>query len=50
MKPQGSLGTLEEIAVKLAGIGGYPVKRVSNRCHIVAAADNGIVAQELHHV
>ena len=45
MKPQGSLGTLEEIAVKLAGIGGYPVKRVPNRCHIVAAADNGIVAQ-----
>ena len=45
MKPQGSLGTLEDIAVKLAGINGYPVKRVPNRCHIVAAADNGIVAQ-----
>ena len=45
MKPQGSLGTLEDIAVKLAGISGYPVKRMPNRCHIVAAADNGIVAQ-----
>ena len=45
MKPQGSLGTLEDIAIKLAGIGGYPVKKPVKRCHIVASADNGIVEE-----
>ncbi|STO31094.1 Nicotinate-nucleotide--dimethylbenzimidazole phosphoribosyltransferase [Fusobacterium necrogenes] len=45
MKPQGSLGALEKIAVKMAGIYGYPLERVEKRCHIVASADNGIVAE-----
>lgn len=45
MKPQGSLGTLEDIAIKLAGIGGYPVKKPVKRCHIVASADNGIIEE-----
>lgn len=45
MKPQGSLGTLEDIDIKLAGIVGFPIKRLTKKCHIVAAADNGIVAE-----
>lgn len=45
MKPNGSLGTLEDIAIKLAGISGFPVKRINKRCHIVASADNGIIEE-----
>ncbi|BBA50630.1 nicotinate-nucleotide--dimethylbenzimidazole phosphoribosyltransferase [uncultured Fusobacterium sp.] len=45
MKPNGSLGTLEDIAVKLAGISGFPVKKINKRCHIVASADNGVIEE-----
>ncbi|WP_270851932.1 nicotinate-nucleotide--dimethylbenzimidazole phosphoribosyltransferase [Fusobacterium varium] len=45
MKPNGSLGTLEDIAVKLAGINGFPVKKINKRCHIVASADNGVIEE-----
>ncbi|EHO80276.1 nicotinate-nucleotide--dimethylbenzimidazole phosphoribosyltransferase [Fusobacterium ulcerans] len=45
MKPNGSLGTLEDIAIKLAGISGFPVKKINKRCHIVASADNGIIEE-----
>lgn len=45
MKPNGSLGTLEDIAIKLAGISGFPVKKINKRCHIVASADNGVIEE-----
>lgn len=45
MKPQGSLGVIEKIAVKMAGIYGYPVKQVDKKCHIVASADNGVLEE-----
>jgi len=41
-KPPGSLGKLEEMAVKLAGIRGDIVTALSRRCVLIAAADNGI--------
>lgn len=43
MKPKDSLGVLEKIAKKMAGIYGYPVKEVEKKCHIVASADNGVI-------
>lgn len=45
MKPQGSLGVIEKIALKMAGIYGYPVKNVDKKCHIVASADNGVIEE-----
>ncbi len=45
MKPQGSLGVIEKIAVKMAGIYGYPIKQVDKKCHIVASADNGVLEE-----
>lgn len=45
MKPQGSLGVLEKIAEKMAGIYGYPIEKIRKRCHIVASADNGIIEE-----
>lgn len=45
MKPQGSLGVLEKIVVKMAGIYGYPIKQVDKKCHIVASADNGVLEE-----
>ena len=43
MKPKDSLGVLEEICKKVAGIYGYPLKKLEKRCHIVVAADNGVI-------
>ncbi|MDO4690221.1 MAG: nicotinate-nucleotide--dimethylbenzimidazole phosphoribosyltransferase [Fusobacterium sp.] len=45
MKPEKSLGILEELCKKIAGIYGYPIKELPNKCHIVAAADNGIIEE-----
>ncbi|MGD8399745.1 MAG: nicotinate-nucleotide--dimethylbenzimidazole phosphoribosyltransferase [Bacillota bacterium] len=42
IKPLGSLGRLEEIAVQLAGISGRVIKEYSKRCVIVMCADNGV--------
>jgi len=42
LKPLGSLGDLEEIAIKMAGITGKVFNDVEKRCVIVMAADNGI--------
>ncbi|MCL1794861.1 MAG: nicotinate-nucleotide--dimethylbenzimidazole phosphoribosyltransferase [Oscillospiraceae bacterium] len=44
-KPPGSLGKLEDIAVKLAGIGGETVYDPSKRCVIVMCSDNGVVEE-----
>lgn len=42
IKPLGSLGKLETIAIKMAGITGKTNNRVEKRCSIVMVADNGI--------
>jgi len=44
-KPPGSLGKLEDIAVRLAGISGDLVYDVSKRCVIVMSSDNGVVEE-----
>lgn len=45
MKPIGSLGVLEDIGIKLAGIYGFPIKKIEKKIHILISSDNGI-AQE----
>lgn len=42
IKPEGSLGRLEEIAEKLAGITGNVFPKVDNRAVIVMAGDHGV--------
>ncbi|MBT4515087.1 MAG: nicotinate-nucleotide--dimethylbenzimidazole phosphoribosyltransferase [Chloroflexi bacterium] len=44
-KPPGSLGRLEEISVKLAGIFGSSRPAVAGRSLVIAAGDHGVVAQ-----
>ncbi|RJX22162.1 MAG: nicotinate-nucleotide--dimethylbenzimidazole phosphoribosyltransferase [Ammonifex sp.] len=45
LKPPGSLGRLEEIAVKLAGITGKPFPVIKKKSVIVMAGDHGVVAE-----
>lgn len=45
MKPPKSLGVLEDLCKKMAGIYGYPLKKLPKKCHIVAAADNGVLEE-----
>lgn len=44
-KPPGSLGVLEEIALKLAGITGNPMPTIGDRAVIVMAGDHGVVQE-----
>lgn len=44
-KPQGSLGVLEELAVRLAGITGQALPEVKNKVVIVMAADHGVTEE-----
>ncbi len=44
-KPPGSLGRLEEVSVRMAGIFGTELPRIRGKAVIVAAADHGVVAQ-----
>lgn len=44
-KPQGSLGMLEAIVVKLAGITGNPLPTVPRKTVIVMAGDHGVTAE-----
>ena len=44
-KPPGSLGELESIAVKLAGINGQMIYDTARRCVIIMASDNGVVEE-----
>ena len=44
-KPLGSLGQLEEIAIKLAGVTGNIKNKIDKKCIIVMSADNGIVEE-----
>ncbi len=45
IKPPGSLGVLEEMAVRLAGITGNPLPDVQEKVIIVMAGDHGVVAE-----
>lgn len=45
LKPLGSLGKLERIAVRLAGITGKVHNSAEKRCSIVMVADNGIIEE-----
>ena len=45
MKPKDSLGVLEDICKKIAGIYSYPLKRLEKKCHIVVAGDNGVIEE-----
>lgn len=44
-KPIGSLGQLEEIAIKMAGITGNPYSKIDKKNIVVMCADNGIVEE-----
>ncbi len=44
-KPIGSLGKLEEIVIKMAGITGKPHNKIEKKNIVVMCADNGIVAE-----
>jgi len=44
-KPQGSLGRLEELAVRLAGIQGKPIPEIKHKAIITMAGDHGVVAE-----
>jgi nicotinate-nucleotide--dimethylbenzimidazole phosphoribosyltransferase len=43
-KPPGSLGRLEELSIKLAGIRGEPIPRINQKAIVTMAADHGVVA------
>lgn len=45
IKPPGSLGVLEEIAVRLAGITGNPRPRIKEKTVIIMAGDHGVVEE-----
>lgn len=45
VKPIGSLGKLEDIAAKMAGITGKIHNRINKKCIIVMCADNGVVEE-----
>ncbi len=44
-KPQGALGRLEEISIRLAGITGQRIPRIGRKVIIVMAADHGVTAE-----
>ncbi len=44
-KPQGSLGMLEELSIKVAGIKGGLFPRLQHKAIVVMAADHGVVAE-----
>ena len=45
VKPLGSLGTLEEVTIKLAGITGKRENKLNKKAIVVMAADNGILEE-----
>lgn len=44
-KPWGSLGRLEELSIRVAGIRGQVVSRLDHKAIVVMAADHGVVAE-----
>ena len=47
IKPYGSLGMLEDVAVKIAGITGKIKPRLENRAVITCAGDHGVAARKI---
>ncbi|ADJ26019.1 nicotinate-nucleotide/dimethylbenzimidazole phosphoribosyltransferase [Dehalogenimonas lykanthroporepellens BL-DC-9] len=47
IKPQGALGRLEEISIKLAGIQRKPCPEVARKAVITMAGDHGVVAEKV---
>ncbi|MBQ7677096.1 MAG: nicotinate-nucleotide--dimethylbenzimidazole phosphoribosyltransferase [Lachnospiraceae bacterium] len=45
LKPEGSLGTLEEIAVRMTGITGQQANELNKKRHLLFGADNGVYAE-----
>lgn len=43
IKPIGSLGKLEDIAIQIAGITGETINSLEKKCTVIMAADNGVV-------
>src|SRR5688500_8273589 len=46
-KPPGSLGRLEELAVRLAGIAGTPQPHLADKVIFVCAGDHGVTAESV---
>lgn len=46
-KPLGSLGRLEELSIKIAGIRADPVPKLKHKAIITMAADHGVVAESV---
>lgn len=46
-KPPGSLGGLEEISIRMAGITGKALNDVQNGCVVVLCADNGVADEKV---
>ncbi len=44
-KPLGSLGRLEELSIRVAGITGKPIPRINHKAIVTMAADHGVVAE-----
>ena len=45
VKPLGSLGKLEDIAIKFAGITGKIKNSINKKCIIIMSSDNGVVEE-----
>ncbi|MGL5356345.1 MAG: nicotinate-nucleotide--dimethylbenzimidazole phosphoribosyltransferase [Cetobacterium sp.] len=45
MKPEKSLGILEDLAIKVAGITGKAINSLNEGCHFVASSDNGVIEE-----
>ncbi|MEW6189054.1 MAG: nicotinate-nucleotide--dimethylbenzimidazole phosphoribosyltransferase [Actinomycetota bacterium] len=46
-KPRGSLGALEEISIKIAGIMGNPLPKIADKVIVVMAGDHGVVEERV---
>ncbi len=44
-KPQGSLGKMEDLSIKIAGIQGKPVPQIKHKAIITMAGDHGVVKE-----
>ncbi len=47
IKPQGALGRLEEISIRLAGIQGRAIPQIKQKAIITMAGDHGVVAEKV---
>jgi nicotinate-nucleotide--dimethylbenzimidazole phosphoribosyltransferase len=46
-KPQGSLGILEDLSIKIAGIQGKEPPKIKHKAIIIMAGDHGVVAEKV---